>query len=98
MISVSEALNHLFALAAPLPAESVPLAQANGRVLAAPVRAARDQPPFASSAMDGYAIVADGAAPGARYTVIGEAAAGQESARLAAVTHQRPIRAKAQPK
>ena len=76
MISVSEALNHLFALAAPLPVESVPLAQANGRVLAAPVRDARDQPPFASSAMDGYAIVADGAAPGARYTVIGEAAAG----------------------
>jgi molybdopterin molybdotransferase len=75
MISVSEALDHLFALVAPLDIEEVPLAQAAGRVLAREVAATRDQPPFAASAMDGYAI-ADEAAPGAVLRVIGEAAAG----------------------
>ena len=45
-----------------------------GRVLADPVTAARDQPPFAVSAMDGYAVrSAD--TPGL-LTVIGESAAG----------------------
>lgn len=74
MISVTEALDHLFALAAPLPTERVPLIQAAGRVLSEPVTAHRDQPPFAASAMDGYAVT--DAAPGARLTVIGESAAG----------------------
>ncbi|MGP6088838.1 molybdopterin molybdotransferase MoeA [Antarctobacter jejuensis] len=74
MISVSEALDHLFALARPLPVERVPLVQAAGRVLAQPVTARRDQPPFPASAMDGYAVTA--AAPGDRLTVIGESAAG----------------------
>lgn len=36
--------------------EHVPLAKAMGRVLASPVVAYRDQPPFNASAMDGYAI------------------------------------------
>lgn len=76
MISVSEALDHLFALAGPLDTETVPLSQANGRVLAAPVQARRDQPPFAGSAMDGYAVIGDEVQPGATFTVIGEAAAG----------------------
>ena len=76
MISVEEALAHLFALVQPIETETVPLAQANGRVLAKTVSARRDQPPFAASAMDGYAI--DGATyPDTRtYRVIGEAAAG----------------------
>ena len=56
MISVAEALDHLFALAAPLEVETVPLAKANGRVLAQDVTAKRNQPPFAGSAMDGYAV------------------------------------------
>ncbi|MEP2531057.1 gephyrin-like molybdotransferase Glp [Shimia sp.] len=76
MISVSQALDLLFDLAGPLPAETVPLSQANGRILAAPVTARRDQPPFAASAMDGYGVQADGVAPDATYQVIGEAAAG----------------------
>ena len=38
--------------------ESVTLADALGRVLAAPIVASRDQPPFAISEMDGYALVA----------------------------------------
>ncbi|EIE52280.1 molybdenum cofactor biosynthesis protein MoaA [Salipiger aestuarii] len=74
MISVSEALDRLFALASPLPVELVPLIEANGRVLARTVSARRDQPPFASSAMDGYALAS--AAPGLRFRVIGESAAG----------------------
>lgn len=74
MIPVSEALNHLFALAQPLPAARVPLIEAAGRVLAAPVTARRDQPPFPASAMDGYAVPE--AAPGQSFAVIGKSAAG----------------------
>jgi molybdopterin molybdotransferase len=40
----------------PLPAEHVQLERAAGRVLAEPARAAVDLPPFASSAMDGFAL------------------------------------------
>ena len=76
MISVNEALDQLFALVAPLSIETVPLVQAYGRTLAQDVSAVRDQPPFAASAMDGYAVAAVDVAPGARFTVIGEAAAG----------------------
>ena len=76
MISVHEALDHLFGLVSPLDIENVALAEAAGRVLARDVKAVRDQPPFAASAMDGYAIGDAGAAPGATFTVIGEAAAG----------------------
>ncbi|MEQ9242968.1 molybdopterin molybdotransferase MoeA [Roseovarius indicus] len=76
MISVDEALSHLFSLVAPLEAESVPLQDACGRVLAETVTARRDQPPFSASAMDGYAVQSSDAVPGARLSVIGEAAAG----------------------
>ncbi|WP_422050039.1 gephyrin-like molybdotransferase Glp [Shimia sp.] len=76
MISVSEALSNLFALTPTLNSELVPLSEANGRVLAAPVSAKRDQPPFSASAMDGYGVAAEGVVPGAQYRVIGEAAAG----------------------
>ena len=54
--------------------ESVALEEAFGRVLAEDVIAWRDQPPFAGSAMDGYALRAADT-PG-RFRVIGEAAAG----------------------
>ncbi|MFA8385568.1 MAG: gephyrin-like molybdotransferase Glp [Pelagibaca sp.] len=74
MISVSEALEHLFALARPLGIETVPLLQAHGRVLAQDVAATRNQPPFNGSAMDGYAVAQ--VAPGLRLKVIGESAAG----------------------
>ena len=76
MISVEEALAQVFALVEPLPAEDVPLRQAAGRVLAAPVIAPRDQPPFSASAMDGYAVQGP-VAPGQSLTVIGESAAGR---------------------
>ena len=76
MISVAEALQDLFALVTPLPAQDVPLRDAAQRVLARDVTARRDQPPFAASAMDGYAIHTTDHRQGASLTVIGEAAAG----------------------
>ena len=75
MIGVEEATARVLALARRLPAETVPLARAAGRVMAVPAVARRDQPPFAASAMDGYAIAGD-ALPGARFRVVGMAAAG----------------------
>ncbi len=80
MISVEEALAHCLALAPALPVEEVPLREAAGRWLAAPVAARRDQPPFAASAMDGYAVIGD-PAPGDRFKVVGEAGAGHGYAR-----------------
>ena len=76
MITVDEALAHCLALAEPLDSEHVPLADAAGRVLSRSVAARRDQPPFASSAMDGYAVTAEAPRTGDRFTVVGEAAAG----------------------
>ena len=76
MISVSEALDALFALANPLDIETVAPSDAAGRVLAVPAVAERDQPPFPASAMDGYALNSAGAIKGATYQVIGESAAG----------------------
>ena len=74
MITTAEARAACLALVRPLEAETVPLIHAGGRVLAEAFAATRDQPPFASSAMDGYAL--SGAAPGAQYRVVGEAPAG----------------------
>ncbi len=76
MITVEEALENLFSLVSPLEIESVPLAEAGGRVLAEGAEARRDQPPFPASAMDGYAVPGDAPALGAQFDVIGEAAAG----------------------
>ncbi|MGV6810692.1 MAG: molybdopterin molybdotransferase MoeA [Brevirhabdus sp.] len=76
MITVEEALAKVLALVDPLASESVPLQEAAGRVLAADVIATRDQPPFASSAMDGYALRNADVIDGAAFDVIGESAAG----------------------
>lgn len=76
MITVEEALARVFSLLTPLPGETVPLAEAAGRVMLRPASAQRNQPPFAASAMDGYALPAGATRPGAEFTVIGEAGAG----------------------
>lgn len=76
MISVEDALDQLFQLVTPLESQIVPLPQAAGRLLASDVIAHRDQPPFAASAMDGYAICKADFAVGTRLDVIGESAAG----------------------
>lgn len=80
MISVAQALDALYALVRPLDVEMVPLRTAHGRVLARDVRAQRTQPPFAASAMDGYAVANDLVRPGARFDIIGESAAGRRYA------------------
>jgi molybdopterin molybdotransferase len=59
MISVEEALARLLAPLEALPPEQVSIADAVGRVLAEDVAARRTQPPFAVSAMDGYAVRAE---------------------------------------
>ena len=63
--------------AIPLPATRVPMAQAHGTVLAESLSALVDLPPFATSAMDGWAV----AGPGP-WRVTGRVLAGQEATRL----------------
>lgn len=75
MITVDEALSRCLALVSPTSVEDVALRAARGRVLAQPVAARLTQPPFAASAMDGYALGRPGQ-PGDQYTVVGEAGAG----------------------
>jgi molybdopterin molybdotransferase len=75
MITVAEARAIMLEHAKALPSESVPLRAALGRCLRESIVAARAQPPFAASAMDGYALrSAD--TPGV-LRVIGEAGAGR---------------------
>jgi molybdopterin molybdotransferase len=78
LISVAQALDHVLAHAAPLPAEDVPIDAAAGRVLATDLKARRTQPPADVSAMDGYAVRAgDIATTPVRLKIIGEVAAGR---------------------
>lgn len=74
LLDVDAALARLLEGAGPLPAETVPLGAAAGRVLAEAVTARLTQPPFDAAAMDGYAIRwADLPGP---WRIVGEAAAG----------------------
>lgn len=76
MISVDEALDRIFTrIPTPLP-ESVPLARAHRRVLAAPLVARHTQPPFDASAMDGYAVRAADVVPGRPLFLAGTSQAG----------------------
>lgn len=74
MIPFDEAVRRVTEVAQPLGAERVPIAEAAGRVLAAPVVAMIDAPPADSSAMDGYAV-READLPG-RLRVVGESFAG----------------------
>ncbi|HEX6376119.1 MAG TPA: molybdopterin molybdotransferase MoeA [Allosphingosinicella sp.] len=56
MISFDEAVRRVTEVARPIGRKSVPIAEAAGRVLAAPVVATIDSPPADGSAMDGYAV------------------------------------------
>ena len=76
MISVTEALEKLFLIAKVTPVETVELKKCLGRVLAKPLESTRSNPPFPSSAMDGYAIDKANLKSGAEFKVIGESAAG----------------------
>lgn len=76
MIAVDAALEQAFLLAIRTSVEQIELAEAGGRVLASAAVALRDQPPFDASAMDGYAVATRDVVPGAKFSVIGESAAG----------------------
>lgn len=56
LLTLEAAIEAVLARSAPLPREQVALGEAGGRVLAEPARALVDLPPFASSAMDGFAL------------------------------------------
>lgn len=75
LMTVVEARAVMLPAAARLKSEALPLEDVLGRVLAEPVTATRDQPPFPVSAMDGYAL-SHGDAPGI-LKILGESAAGR---------------------
>jgi molybdopterin molybdotransferase len=74
LITIAEARARVGTAARPLPLETVRVGESLDRVLGQPVRAGGDVPPFAASAMDGYAVLAGPA--GRRLTVVGESRAG----------------------
>jgi molybdopterin molybdotransferase len=79
MTTYEEALARVLQTVSPAPPENVPLGSALGRVLAEPVNAPLDLPPFANSAVDGYAFrLADGR----RLPLAGEVAAGDPPSEL----------------
>ncbi|MCB0027167.1 MAG: molybdopterin molybdotransferase MoeA, partial [Anaerolineales bacterium] len=80
-LTVADALAMVLGAVSQLPAEMVPLGQALGRVLAAPAVARDNLPPFANSAMDGFAVraadVSDASRGNpARLRVVADVAAG----------------------
>lgn len=80
-LTVAEALEKVLEAVPLLPAETIPLEQALGRILAEAVTAQDSLPPFPNSSMDGYALRAadlQGASAEnpAQLHVIGEVAAG----------------------
>ncbi|SDG38775.1 gephyrin-like molybdotransferase Glp [Thalassobaculum litoreum] len=77
LLPVSDALARILSAMSPMPAETVALTEALGRVTADPITARRTQPPVAVSAMDGYAVRAqDVASVPATLKRIGAAPAG----------------------
>src|SRR5947209_10716579 len=77
MIPVAKALQVVLDQTTSLPAESVALVDALGRILAEDIVADTDLPPFDRAQMDGYAVrAADVANTPARLRVVGESAAG----------------------
>ncbi|MFN8186470.1 MAG: gephyrin-like molybdotransferase Glp [Gaiellales bacterium] len=80
LITVVEAQRRIVERVRRLDAERVPIERAFGRVLAEPVSSRTDLPPFASSAMDGFAVrAADTSDAPVTLTVAGRAAAGSPS-------------------
>jgi molybdopterin molybdotransferase len=73
-ITIAHARELVLAVTRRLEAEPVPIAAARDRVLAADLEAAGDVPPFACSAMDGYAVTSG--PPGRTLTVVAESRAG----------------------
>lgn len=77
MIDIAEAREYVFAHCPAAAPVAVPCREATGLVLASPVVAAEDVPPFANSAVDGYAVIAASVAQAPlELPVVGEVAAG----------------------
>ena len=76
MHTMEQAQAEMLKVIAPLPTETVSLAQAAGRVLAGEALSAVDLPRFDNSAMDGYAVRAIDAGKGAKLRYIGKVPAG----------------------
>ena len=87
MIPLPEAQAHVLSSVHRLDAVDVPLSESAGRVLADAVVADALIPPFANSAVDGFAVRSeDATAPGITLRIIGMVAAG--ASRLPAVGPQ----------
>ena len=91
MISIDEALALVLDGLAPLGAETVPIGEASGRVVAADAASAVDLPPFDRSAMDGYAVRAADTAPGVPLRLADGVAAGEVAAGALAPGTAAPI-------
>jgi molybdopterin molybdotransferase len=80
MISVEEALERILAEITPLSPSRVPLPESLGHVLTEDVISQEDIPPFANSAMDGFALLSQDSKPSGgqspRLRVTGDIAAG----------------------
>lgn len=76
-LTVEDARARMLGAAVRMPNYSLSLGEADGETLAEDIHAVRDQPPFAASAMDGWAIREADAKEGAVLAVAGESAAGR---------------------
>ena len=82
LIDIATARERVLSAVTPLTTESVELAAALGRVVAEDLASAHDLPPFDSSALDGYAVVAG---PAAELDVVDESRAGHPAERALAI-------------
>jgi molybdopterin molybdotransferase len=78
LLDIATARERVLAAVRPLGTEELPVTAALGRVLATDLAAAEDLPPFDSSAMDGYAVIAG---PPAELEVVDESRAGHPAGR-----------------
>ncbi len=76
LVSLADHRRRILSTVAPLPSTSSSLLEARGLVLAARIDAPGDIPPFANSAMDGFAVRAADVVEGSRLQIAGEVAAG----------------------
>src|SRR5881409_3726995 len=66
MVRVDEALAIVRSVVRPLPAERVSTAEADGRILAEPIRSPENVPTFRASTVDGFAVRAEDQTPARR--------------------------------
>lgn len=77
LISIEQALNKLLTQTSAITErEDIALTEAAGRITAQPVISPINVPPFANSAMDGYAVRLQDVTPDAVLTIAGKAFAG----------------------